>query len=171
MKLLDIAPRDVWANFEKEMHERFSMSCSVNDTEGMRVTEYENWGNELCPTLKEHKEALATICAAGSQNFTQMAKLTGNPVVGMCDAGLLKISVPIFLDGEFLGTAGGCGALSEGEEMETFLVEKTTGMSGDEIRRLARGMPTVTEEEAWELADFCRRRLSEIVSGITSGIE
>lgn len=49
------------------------------------------------------------------------AKQTRKPVIGECDAGLIKIAVPIFIDGTFMRTAGGCALLPAGGEVETFL--------------------------------------------------
>jgi len=72
------------------------------------------------------------------------AKKTGRFVVGECDAGLVKIAVPIFVEGEFLGTAGGCGRLPAGGEVEAFIIEKTTGLTEEEVSELCRGLKAMT---------------------------
>ena len=79
--------------------------------------------------IKANKDSLAAICAPGNQNFMAQAEKTRKAIIAECDAGLVKIAVPIFNQDEFLGTAGGCGLLPAGGEVETFLIEKTAGLT------------------------------------------
>jgi len=160
MELTDILSKNEWAAFEKELYERFGINCTVYDTSGTGVTGKPNWCNRLCPQIKANKESLAAICAPGNQNFMAQAKQTQKAVIGECDAGLIKIAVPIFSDEEFLGTAGGCGLLPEDGEVETFMIEKTTGLSEAEIVGLCEGMGTMTLARAREMADFIEARIA-----------
>jgi ligand-binding sensor protein len=91
------------------------------------------------------------------------AKQTEKPVIGECDAGMMKISVPVFAEGEFLGAVGGCGLLPEGGEVETFLIEKTLGLSEKEIADLCEGLGTMMEEEAQDMAEFIATRIDQYV--------
>jgi hypothetical protein len=88
------------------------------------------------------------------------AKQTRKAVIGKCDAGLVKIAVPIFSNGNFLGTAGGCGLLPQGGEVETFMIEKTTGLSEEEIAALCEGMDSMAQDQAGEMADFIEERIA-----------
>jgi ligand-binding sensor protein len=164
MELTDILPVEDWIQFEKELHDRFNLNCTVYNTEGIGITGTPNWCNRLCPQIKANKESLAVICAAGNQNFMAQAKNTQKTVIGECDAGLLKIAVPIFVDGEFLGTAGGCGRPPEGGEVETFIIEKTTGMDENEINELCRELKPMSEEQAAQVAEFIEKRIAEYVA-------
>ena len=92
------------------------------------------------------------------------AKQTRKAVIDECDAGLLKIAVPIFIGEEFLGTAGGCGVLLEGGEVEEFMVQKTTGFSEDEITELCQGLGTLTEDQAREVASAIEERIKQIIN-------
>ena len=60
-----------------------------------------------------------------------------------CDAGLAKVVVPIFVDDEFLGVAGGCGLLQKGSEVDSFLINKTTGIDVGEIDNLSDDIATI----------------------------
>jgi len=160
MKLTDILSKEEWAQFEKELFERFHINCTVYDTAGIAVTGMPNWCNRLCPAVKANPESLAAICATANQDFMAQAKASKKPVIGECDAGLIKIAVPIFIDGEFLGTAGGCGLLPEGGEVETFLIEKTLGLSEEEIAVLCSDLGSMTEEEAQQMVNFIDERLN-----------
>jgi ligand-binding sensor protein len=117
MELTDILTKKGWAQFEKELFDRFKINSTVYDTSGTGITGKLNWCNRLCPGIKANKESLAAICATGNQNFMAQAKQTRGPVIDECDAGLIKIAVPIFVDGTFIGTAGGCGLLPAGGEV------------------------------------------------------
>ena len=163
MDLTDILSKEEWAAFEKELFDRFGINCTVYDASGVGVTGKPNWCNRLCPEIKANKESLAAICAPGNQNFMAQVKRTKKPVIGECDAGLIKIAVPIFFDGKFLGTAGGCGLLPEGGEVETFLIEKSIGLSEKEIAKLCVGMGSMTKGQAEEMAGFIENRIAEYV--------
>jgi ligand-binding sensor protein len=159
MELTDILPAEDWIRFEKELFDQFDLNCTVYNTSGTGITAKPNWCNPLCPKIKANKESLAVICAAGNQNFMARAKHTKKPVIDECDAGLLKIAVPIFANGEFLGTAGGCGRLPENGELETFIVQKTTGLSDVEINELSSHLKPMSKQKARELAEFIETRI------------
>ncbi|WP_319525532.1 PocR ligand-binding domain-containing protein [uncultured Desulfosarcina sp.] len=160
MELTDILSTEEWAGFEKELFDRFHINCTVYNTSGVGVTGKPNWCNRLCPVIKANPDALAAICAPGNQNFMAQARQTGKAVIGECDAGLIKIAVPIFVKDEFLGTAGGCGLLPEGGEIETFMIEKSTGMSEAQIADLGAGVGTMSDARASEMADFIEDRIT-----------
>ena len=163
MELTDILSKDEWAKFEKALHENFHMNCTVYDTSGIGITGQPNWCNELCPAIKANKDSLAAICAPGNQYFMAQAKKTKWSVIGECDAGLMKIAVPIFINGDFLGTAGGCARLPKGGTVETYIIEKTTGLSKTDISELCRGLTSMSEYQADHMAEFIKNRISEYV--------
>jgi ligand-binding sensor protein len=160
MELTDILSKEEWVQFEKELFDRFQINGMVYNTSGIGVTGKPNWCNKLCPEIKANKESLAAICAPGNQNFMAQAKQTKRSVIGECDAGLTKIAVPIFVHDEFLGTAGGCGLLPEGGEIETFMIEKSMGISEEEIADLCTGMASMTKGQAEEMAGFIEKRIA-----------
>lgn len=163
MELTDLLTKDQWAQFEKELFDRFHMNCAVFTASGNAVTGRPNWCNDLCPEIKSNKESLAAICAAGNQYFMVQAKKTRTPVIGECDAGLMKISVPIFADDQFIGAAGGCGLLSEGGEVDTFMVNKSMGMDEDEIVARCKSLGTMTAARAEQMADFIKQRIDRFI--------
>ncbi|MCG6909621.1 MAG: PocR ligand-binding domain-containing protein [Deltaproteobacteria bacterium] len=164
MELTDILSVEEWAAFEKELFERFKINCTVYNTDGVGVTGKPNWCNELCPKIKANQDSLAAICAPGNQNFMAQAKKTRQPIIAECDAGLVKIAVPVFKGDEFLGTAGGCGLLPEGGEVESFLIEKTAGLTEAEIADLSKDMGTMTQAQAEEMAAFIEAKVAEFMN-------
>ena len=163
MELTDIASLEQWAQFEQELYDRFHMNCTVYNDSGVAITGKSHWCNQLCPKIKGNGDALAAICAPGNQNIMVQARRTEKPVIGECDAGLMKIAVPVFADGEFLGTAGGCGRLPEGGEIETFIIENTLGLSKAEITGLYDGLKPITTGQAEEMAAFIEKRIAQLM--------
>ena len=93
-----------------------------------------------------------------------MAKKNRKPVVEECDAGMIKIVAPIFLNGEFLGSVSGCGLLQQSEgEVESFLVNKTTGIDGEEINRLSKDVGQISMEVAEAIGHFIAEEIDKII--------
>lgn len=163
MELTDIMPLEAWEQFEKELFDRFGINCTVYNVSGMSITGKPNWCNLLCPEIKANTTSLAAICAPGNQYFMNQAQKTQGPVIGECDAGLIKIAVPVFIDGKFLGTAGGCGLLPEDGEVEEFIVQKTLELTTAEIAELCRDIGSMSEDKAKEMADFIEKKLTDFI--------
>lgn len=73
MKLTNIFPRQEWAEFERDLYDRFNLNCAVFNASGTGVTDNPNWCNQLCPRIKANKDTLAAICAPGNQNLMVQA--------------------------------------------------------------------------------------------------
>ena len=164
MELTDILSVEGWGEFEKDLYDRFGINCCVFRADGTGVTGKPNWCNALCPIIKANPESLAMICAPGNQYFMARAEETRGAVVGECDAGMIKIAVPIFSDALFLGTAGGCGLLPENGEIDTFMVHKATGMDEEEIAGLCEGLGTMSPAKAEEMAAFIQAELDRFLA-------
>ncbi|SKA91044.1 Ligand-binding sensor domain-containing protein [Paucidesulfovibrio gracilis DSM 16080] len=162
MKITDLASTETWEGLEKELHEKFGLNASVADEQGVRITSYANWGNELCPRVKGDPKGLSAICAVAGKHFTQYCTSEQSPLVDECDACLTKIAVPVLKDGQYLGCAGGCGVLMEGEEVETFMVAKSLDMDEKEVQRLAETVPVISREKADEIVTYLWKRLQEL---------
>lgn len=171
MELIDILPKEGWRQLEQNLFSQFQLNCTVYNSSGVGITGKPQWCNRLCPEIKANKNSLASICAPGNQYFMAQAKATRKPVIEECDAGLIKIAVPIFVGDEFLGTAGGCGQLPVGGEVEIFLIEKTTGLSEDEISSLCEGINTMTREKAETMAAYIQEQLSQYVDDYQSQLK
>lgn len=167
MTLSDVLSKEEWVEFEKELYVRWQISATVFDGSGVSVTGKPNWCNRLCPQIKANKDSLAAICAPGNQNFMAQARETKKPVIGECDAGLIKIAVPIYINGNFMGTAGGCGLLPEGGEVESFMIEKSMGLDEKKITELCDGLGSMTEAQAKEMAEFIENRIDQYIATAT----
>ena len=163
MKLTDIAPLETWIGLEQKINARSGLNASVFDVEGVRITDFKKWANRLCPVIKADQKGQDYICAVAHQNIAAQAQRTCQPVIAECDAGLMKLVVPIFLDGEFLGVAGGCGYILGNGEVDTFMVNKTIGIAEDELMDLSDDIPVMTPEQAESHTRFIQVEIEKIL--------
>lgn len=169
MKLTDLLPIEKWIELEKEIAKKSGLNAGVYDINGIRITGYKAWQNNICPVINQDKRGQTFICAPAHQNLSSMAEKTKEGVVEECDAGIAKVVVPIFVDDEFLGSAGGCGLLLEEGEVEPFMVAKTLDMEEAAVEKLAEGIGTITESQTEDLIAFIREKIEKIVADYKAG--
>jgi len=159
MNLIDILPIEKWIELEKEINKRSGLNASVFDADGIRITDYKKWANRLCPVVKANEKGQSYICAVAHQNAANQAKKTRRPATIECDAGLSKVVVPIFVDDEFLGVAGGCGLMQKGSEVDSFLINKTTGIDFGEIEFLSDDIATISTAKLESVIKYIEQEL------------
>ena len=164
MKLTDLAPLNKWIELEKDIHQKSGLDVNVFDTNGYRISEFKNWANRLCPEIKATDKGQSFICAPAHMNIAAMAMRSQQPVIEECDAGMLKLVVPIFLDDEYVGAFGACGFLLDEGEVESFLVNKMTDISDDIVEKLAEGIPVTTTKKAETLSQYIMDKIVRIVA-------
>ena len=163
MHLTDICPLEKWVQLEQEIHDRFNIDSNVFNIDGIRISEHKAWVNKLCPAIKATDKGQSFICAVAHMNLATMAKNNAKAVVEECDAGLVKIVVPIFLKDTFIGTVGACGLLMPDGEVESFLVNKITEIDEETVDTLAHGINSISNDKIQELIAFIESRLSEVL--------
>lgn len=163
MQLTDIQPLEKWAELEKDIHEKSGMDANVFNTDGIRITDVKNWVNRLCPAIKDTDRGQAFICAVAHMNLSILANNSQQPVIEECDAGIVKIVVPIIVSGEFLGAVGACGCVLEDGEVDDFMINKTTGIPEDTIASLAETVKTITHDKAESVAAYIESRILDLL--------
>ena len=163
MKLTDIAPLEKWLELEQKINERTGLNASVFNIEGVRITNYKKWANKLCPVIKANKKGQDYICAVAHQNIAAQAERSHQPVIAECDAGLMKMVVPIFANDEFLGVAGGCGYILGDGEVDTFMVNKTIGIDDEKLEHLLDDIPVMTLDQAQTHTGFIQNEVDQIL--------
>ena len=164
MKLTDIAPLDKWLELEQKINDRSGLNASVFNVDGVRITDFKRWANKLCPVIKADEKGQSYICAVAHQNIAAEAKHSRKPVIAECDAGLMKMVVPIFVNREFLGVAGGCGYISENGEVDTFMVNKTIGLAEEKLKNLSDDIPVMTPDQAQSHTAFIQNEVDQILN-------
>jgi ligand-binding sensor protein len=163
MELTDLLPLEKWKEFEKEVTRRSGLDANVFGIDGVRITDYKNWANRLCPAIKATDKGQSYICAVAHMNLATQAKQTYTSLIEECDAGLVKIIVPVFVKDEFLGAVGACGMLLDEGEVDSFLINMTTGIEEQEIETLASDIGTISLEKARSILAYIEARLVEII--------
>ena len=163
MKLTGLAPLEKWTELEKDIHQKSGLDVNVFDTKGYRISEFKNWANRLCPEIKATDKGQSFICAPAHMNIATLAMRSKQPVIEECDAGMLKLVVPIFSNDEYVGAVGACGFLLGDGEVDSFLVNKMTDISEDKVERLAKGINSITTENAEILAQYIANQIAGIV--------
>jgi ligand-binding sensor protein len=164
MKLTDIASLKRWLELEKDVHQRTGLDVNVFDTKGYRISEFKNWANRLCPEIKATDKGQSFICAPAHMNIAAQAMRSRQPAIEECDAGLVKLVVPIFVAGEFVGAVGACGFLLDDGEVDSFLVNKMTDIDEEKVERLSQGISSINTEKAESLSQYIQEQLNEIIN-------
>jgi len=163
MKVADIISPGKWHELEKEIFQRSGLNVSVFDADGSMISDYPQWANRLCPVIKDDEKGKGMICVSANNNISLIAKNSRRPVTEECDAGLLKFTVPLFSGNEFLGVITCCGLLSEDSEVETFLINKITGIDKDKIKSLSKDIKIITTEKINSLIQYIEKELSALI--------
>ena len=164
MELTDLLPLEKWAELENEIHARSGLESNVFNTDGIRITDNKVWVNRLCPAIKATDKGQAFICAVAHMNLANQAKNEKCAVIEECDAGLMKIVVPIVVDGEYLGAIGACGLLPADGEVDSFLVNKITDIEEETVEELCEDLAVIEKNSAEEVAQFIWEKIEAIVS-------
>jgi len=162
MKLTDIIPLEDWVAIERKIVAQSGLDVNVFDTNGRRISTFKHWANRLCPAIKDTDRGQSFICAVAHMNIATIAKNTGQAVIEECDAGLLKLVVPIFYKGEFVGAVAACGALLDDGEVDEFMINKTTEIESKTIEDLAADIPKTIRKNVEGLRDFIVAEIDRI---------
>jgi len=164
MKLIDLAPLERWVELETDIHQRTGLDVNVFNIEGYRISDLKNWANRLCPEIKATDKGQSFICAPAHMNIAAQAMRTKKTAIEECDAGLIKLVVPIFVNAEFVGALGACGFLLDDGEVDSYLVNKMTDIDEEKVVRLAERIPSITSEKANSLSQYIEAQISAIVT-------
>jgi len=164
MKLTDIYPVEKWVELEQEIHDRFHLDSNVFNVDGIRISEFKAWVNKLCPAIKATDKGQSFICAVAHMNLAVMAKNSGKAVVEECDAGLVKIVIPIFMRETFLGAVGACGLLMDDGEVDAFLVNKITDIEEEKVANLSEDIGSISSNKIKELISFVEDKIDHILT-------
>ncbi len=164
MNLTDIAPLERWVELEKDIHRKTGLDVNVFNPDGYRISEFKIWANQLCPEIKATDKGQSFICAPAHMNIAAQAMRTKQPAIEECDAGMIKMVVPIFIDDEFVGAVGACGFLLDDGEVDGFLVNKMTDIEENTVERLSEGIASITTKDAESLSLYISDQIGKIIN-------
>ena len=164
MELTDLAPLEKWISFEEEVAKRSGMDVNAFNREGIRISEFKHWANKLCPAIKATDKGQAFICAVAHMNIAALASQEKDVVIEECDAGLVKMVIPIFFKDDFVGSFACCGFILDDGEVDSFMINKTTEIDEQEINTLSKDLQSITMEKAEELAAFIKEEINKLLA-------
>ena len=145
--------REKWQEILEELCRELGMPAAIMDKKNV-VLQVSGERNPLCFEIRANEESLVFICSQTQIFMAQEARKTRKPVIDVCEAGMLKYVIPLFFKGEYIGSLTGCGACIPKEEIQTFVIEKSSKMGEEKISRLAR---SVHEVEQAKVVDVVNR--------------
>jgi ligand-binding sensor protein len=164
MNLTDIAPIERWMELENDINARSGMDANVFDTKGYRISPQKHWANKLCPAIKDTDKGQSFICAPAHMNISAQAMRGRATVIEECDAGMVKLVVPIFLGDEFIGAVGACGMKFEHGDIDSFLVNKMTDIAEDTVDRLSATVIAISRDKAEALGRFIGEAVAQMIA-------
>ena len=152
----DVMSKDEWDEVLEQFARNTKMTaCLGEPKESLMRCRSER--TALCLAIRNKQETLTSICYQASTTMNAIIAKTLKPEIDFCQAGLMRVAVPIVRDNSVIGQVFACGLASEEEEIEAVLLAKQLGISEDEVREMVKSIPVGSEEaiekEAAELFD------------------
>ncbi len=159
MELSDIMPIEKWKQLAEDIYNRFGFNGAVYDKNDNVFAKSEGWANKVCPAIKAGESRVS--CASAQQRCSKESKEKEKPVIVECDAGLIKFVVPIFVNNELVGTAGGCGYLAEESEVDDFYVSKLLKKEEKEVKPLLPTIQRISQKKLEETIRYVQDQIAE----------
>lgn len=160
MKLTDYIAEEDLKTLQQELHDTFGLNADVMDGEGARLFG-NTWGNVLCKAIREDAKGMGAICVPAGQVFIHEMQ-QGEPFSEECDAGMMRISVPVVVDGEVIGGIGGCGLMPADGEVDAFTIGMMSDVAEADAEKMAEGVQVASEERVKEIQGYIAKRISEL---------
>jgi ligand-binding sensor protein len=152
MTPFDLKTRKEW----EEILDRFSQeihmtACISDDTGDQPICCSDRY--PLCAAIRENRQATTSICSQSNTVMLAEVKQTLKPMIDICEAGLIRLVVPIVHQGNLIGQIFACGLSSKEEEIDSFLIAKELNISEEKVLELIKDSPFGSEEELFPVAE------------------
>jgi ligand-binding sensor protein len=141
-----IKSREEFQQILDEVYETLGMPAAIMDTDGM-ILQSSGERNALCSAIRADLDALTAICAQTQKFMSKEAERSRKPLIELCEAGMVKFVIPLFNNGDCIGSLTACGFCIPGEEIEDFIIQKNTRISEEKIDRLKKEVQFVDKNE------------------------
>jgi hypothetical protein len=122
MELTDIIPLERCKSIVNQIHEKFGFNGTAYRKDNSVLAKSDGWANKVCPAIKSGDSVF--VCSSAQQRLSKIAQEKRDCVVDECDAGFIKLLMPIYIDNELIGMIGGCGRLAENTDIDRFHITK-----------------------------------------------
>lgn len=162
MELANLLSPEKWQEFCRDFHDKTKLNAFAIGADGEHLPVQRLWANPLCPTIRGNPKRTEEICEAAIRKTAEKARMEKSIVVSKCGAGLLHISMPVFLNEEYLGVVGGCGLLPYGSELDGEVVAQATDMGADVASMLGQNILSMSREDIEDTVRYLEDRIGEI---------
>jgi ligand-binding sensor protein len=114
----------------------------------------------LCAAIRRNLTAATFICSQTNTAMLAVARKTRKPEIDICEAGMIRIVVPVLRDGELKAQVFACGLAAEDEELNSFLIARHLNLTEQEILELAASTPFGSIEKLKQPVDRLFRILN-----------
>ena len=160
MKMTDLIPAEDLRALQQELSERYGLNADIMDADGKRLFGA-TFGNKLCRAIRDDEKGFGGICVPAGQMFTHLMK-QGEPFHEECDAGMLRVAVPVVVDGEVIGSIGGCGLVPPGGEADPFAIGMMSDIEEAAATDMAGKLKPAAEGRVEEIQAYIRKRINEL---------
>lgn len=166
MSLYDFRTKEQWQRTLDDVCQELGMPTSILNEQN-KILQVSGERNPLCSTIRSIEESSTFICGQTQQFMAEKARVTQRSVIDACEAGMSKFVIPLFFKGKFVGSLTACGSSIPSEEIDLFIIAKSTRMSEEEVAQLTKH---VSECDPVIVTETVNRLFQEIQGGfIRSG--
>jgi ligand-binding sensor protein len=160
MKITDVIPAEDLRALQLELSERFGLNADIVDADGKRLFGT-TWGNKLCRAIRDDDKGFGSICVPAGQMFAKLMK-QGEPFSEECDGGMMRVAVPVLVDGEVVGSIGGCGVVPHDGEVDPFTIGMMSDIEESAATDMAGKLVPLAEGMVEEIQAYIRKRIEEL---------
>lgn len=148
---MDFKRREEWDDLLGFFARQVRMPVCLSDDSGAQLLcKGEHY--PLCTTIRRDRQFGQNVFCRANASMLRRVQETERPVLGLCEARLFRLVIPLFSGRQFVGQVAACGLACQEEKILPFLLSRQLGIREDEIKRLARGTPIGVEGEILGLA-------------------
>lgn len=160
MELIDYIPEEGLKALQQELHDLFELNADIMDADGKRLFG-NTMSNDLCRAIRDDEKGFGGICVPAGAMFAMMMK-DGEPFYEECDAGMMRVSVPVVVEDEVIGAIGGCGLVAPDGEADGFTIGMMSGVEEAVATAMAEKIEPVAEGRVEEIFAYIQKRIGEL---------
>lgn len=165
MTPIDMMSKDEWHEVLKQFARKTGMVTCLGDPKG-NVIQCCSQRPSLCQAIRSKSEMLTFICSQASTTMTAVTAKTLKPELDFCQAGMMRIAIPIIRDSSMIGQIFACGLASHEEPIEVSLLANQLEVSESEVQKMINSIPVGTEETVEKEADELFAKINPVNNGL-----
>lgn len=148
-----------WSEVLDDLAQRSLMSVLLTDAGG-GILRTHGSRNELCERIRADDDSRMAVCSQTNAAMLELVRLTLAPVIEECEAGMLRLVVPVVRGGILVFQVTACGRVAHGGGIEAFLLSRLLQMREDDVAELGRSVTLVARRYVRGLGEEFFERLN-----------